>query len=338
VIHNDGNGHNVLVGSPSRTQREVTGLVDFGDLVEAPLVCEPAVAVAYAVFGDADPAAAACALVAGYDSARRLEDAELDALWTLAAVRLCASVCIAAERHGADAADDPYLYITETGAWDALARMREIHPRLALYRLRGACGRVPCPKGAETTAWLAAHPAEARQSGRRGPLARRRSSTSPSAARSSSLPPTRPTPARMTERLFGRMREAGAPAGIGRLRRGALIYATDAVRGRRRRAPGAAHRAPRDRRLRRARLSRVRAAGGPSPCGPRQRREARLRPDRHPRAHSPGAPVFYTLYGHLAAESLPGLTRGAPVARARASGGGLPSRSTATGRRTSTSR
>jgi Ser/Thr protein kinase RdoA (MazF antagonist) len=57
VIHNDANDHNLLVGPPTAApeERAVTGLLDFGDMVETWTVCELSVAVAYAVFGQADP-------------------------------------------------------------------------------------------------------------------------------------------------------------------------------------------------------------------------------------------------------------------------------------------
>jgi 4-aminobutyrate aminotransferase-like enzyme/Ser/Thr protein kinase RdoA (MazF antagonist) len=313
VIHNDGNEHNVLVGPPSRPAREVAGLVDFGDMVEAPLVCEPAVAAAYAAFGHADPAAAACALVAGYDRERALEDAELEALWTLAAVRLCASVGIAAERHGADAAD-PYLYVTESGAWETLARMREIHPRLAHYRLRDACGRVPCPRGAETAAWLAAH------AGELGPVLDRDLSRAAVLDVSVGSPvfesPADATDtARMTERLFGLVREAGAPAGIGRYDEARLIYATDAYA-----AAGGEH--PERRTVHLAIDVFVEAGSpvyAPLPGRVHAAHDNAQRLDYGPTVileHAlPDAPVFYTLYGHLAPESLTGLRPGAPVAK-----------------------
>ena len=313
VIHNDGNEHNVLVGPPALRARQACGLLDFGDMVEAPLVCEPAVAVAYAVFGHADPAAAACALVSGYDAERRLEDAELETLWTLAAMRLCASVCIAADRRRADAGD-PYLYVSEASAWEALARMREIHPRLVRYRLRGACGRVPCPRGAEAAAWLSAH---ARELGRVVDADLSRAEIFDVSVGS----PVFETPAdatdtsRMTERLFGRMRAAGAPAGIGRYDEARLIYATDAFAG-----PGGEH--P-ERRTVHLAIDVFVEAGSPvyAPLGGRvySARDNAGRLDYGPTIvleHTPpGAPVFYTLYGHLSPDSLDGVAPGAPVAR-----------------------
>jgi 4-aminobutyrate aminotransferase-like enzyme/Ser/Thr protein kinase RdoA (MazF antagonist) len=314
VIHNDANEHNVLVGPPALRARVACGLLDFGDMVEAPLVCEAAVAVAYGVFGHADPAAAACAIVSGYDAARRLEDAELEALWTLAAIRLCASVCIAAERRGADA-QDPYLYVSEAPAWEALARMREIHPRLARYRLRAACGRVPCPRGAEAAAWLASR-AKA-ELGRvvDADLSRAEIFDLSVGSPVFETPADATDTARMTERLFGRMRESGAPAGIGRYDEARLIYATDAFAG-----AGGEH--PERRTVHLA--IDVFVAPGSSVYAPLAGRVHAARDNAERLDYGPtvilehaaaGAPVFYTLYGHLSPESLDGLAPGRPVAK-----------------------
>ena len=61
VIHGDANDHNVLA-EPDR----MTGLLDFGDMVHSAIVCDLAVALAYAMLGERDPLAAAGAVIRGY--------------------------------------------------------------------------------------------------------------------------------------------------------------------------------------------------------------------------------------------------------------------------------
>ena len=58
VIHNDANDYNVLVGPPTASpgDRPITGILDFGDMVETWTVCELSVAVAYAIVRPGRPA------------------------------------------------------------------------------------------------------------------------------------------------------------------------------------------------------------------------------------------------------------------------------------------
>ncbi len=151
VIHGDANDLNVLVDSRAR----VCGLLDFGDLVHSHVVAEPAVAAAYVVHGSDDPLTDVCHLVAGFHAQYPLAEAELDVLWDLVVAREFLSACHAAAQ-GAARPDDPYLTISEEPAWDALERMRDVHPRLARYRLRDACGMDPYPDGAAVRSFLQA--------------------------------------------------------------------------------------------------------------------------------------------------------------------------------------
>ena len=115
TIHNDANDHNVVVaddGGPLVRRRRVNGFVDFGDIVYSVTIADLAIAIAYAVFGTADPLSAAAAVVAGYRTSRALEDLELRVLFPLVKLRLCASVCIAAEQQPRRPADE-YLSVSQ---------------------------------------------------------------------------------------------------------------------------------------------------------------------------------------------------------------------------------
>ena len=67
--------------APRAHPREVSGLLDFGDMHHGLLVAEPAVAAAYALLGQEDPLAAAAAVVAGYHAAFPLEEEEIALLF-----------------------------------------------------------------------------------------------------------------------------------------------------------------------------------------------------------------------------------------------------------------
>ncbi len=317
VVHNDANDWNVLVGdpTPSPGDRAVAGLLDFGDMLETWTVHELAVALAYAMLGKGDPLAAAAPLAAGYHEVRPLSSDELAVIFPLAAMRLCVSVCLSAHRRTAEP-ENAYLQITDAPAWETLERLRAVPPRLAEYTLRDACGFPPCPLAPAVETWLRAH------GGALGPVVDRdlsRAIVFDLSVGSPELesPAAAADTAAMTEKIFRRMAETGAPAAIGRYDEARLVYQSEAFRGPQAEhpewrtvhlavdifaPPGAPVLAPLDGRVHSFRDNAERLDYGPTVI----------------LEHSPeGCPTFYTLYGHLTADSLEGLAVGRPIARGR---------------------
>ncbi len=276
VIHGDANDHNVLVGTPHAHPREVTGLLDFGDMHHGLLVAEPAVAAAYALLGQDDPLAAAAAVVAGYHAALPLEAEEIALLFALVGARLAVSVTNSAMRARA-AAGDPYVTVSEAPAWAALERLDRVHPRFAHYAFREACGLPPVPHGPALVSWL--ERAESGPRPRRGPaddaLPR------PRPRRRQPLPRRRPRGRRDRPADGARLRRdaaGGCRDRRGPLRRGARDLPVARLRaGESHRR--AAHGPPRDRPLRRAGHDGPRAAATASstssPTTPRRRTTGR---------------------------------------------------------------
>ena len=156
VIHGDANDYNVLVGGNGDLldhNQRVTGILDFGDMIYSYRVAEVAIAAAYALLDKHDPLATVMQVVGGYHAAYPLDETELVVLWDLICMRLCMSVCHAAHQRGLEP-DNVYLSISERPAWEALARLDVIHPRLAHYALRSACGLPPAPQTAGVVDWL----------------------------------------------------------------------------------------------------------------------------------------------------------------------------------------
>ncbi|HTO76357.1 MAG TPA: aminotransferase class III-fold pyridoxal phosphate-dependent enzyme [Thermoanaerobaculia bacterium] len=318
VIHNDGNDWNVLVGPPASEGPAVAGLLDFGDMLEAWTVCEPAVAIAYAWLCEPDPLAAAAAVVAGYHDAHPLGEDELAALFPLATSRLAVSVCLSAHRRTAEP-DNGYLLVTDAAAWETLERLADVSPNFAECRLRAACGFAPSRNAPAVEAWLASHRRQI------GPVVAADLSKavvfdlsvgspeleSPAAAADT---------AGMTEKIFGKMRAAGAPAAIGRYDEARLVYQSAAFRG-----PEGEH--PEMRTVHLA-VDIFLPPGAPvfAPLPGRVvgRRDNAARLDYGPTIileHAPeGAPIFHTLYGHLTRDSLEGLSPGQSVARGQTIG------------------
>jgi 4-aminobutyrate aminotransferase-like enzyme/Ser/Thr protein kinase RdoA (MazF antagonist) len=95
VIHNDVSRSNTLVDA--RGER-VVGILDFGDLVHAPLVDDVAVTVTEALLDAADPLGAALAVVEGYAGVEELRAEERALLFDLVAARLAMAAAISAWR------------------------------------------------------------------------------------------------------------------------------------------------------------------------------------------------------------------------------------------------
>jgi len=107
VIHSDFNPDNVLTHATEPD--EVAGVIDFGDMLEAPLVADVAIAASYLRPDEGDPLALIAEFVAGYASVTPLQPNELKILFELIRARLCASIVILYWRASFRDADDPYL-------------------------------------------------------------------------------------------------------------------------------------------------------------------------------------------------------------------------------------
>jgi len=157
VIHGDANDYNVLVSSDGdifTRHHSIAGILDLGDMVYSLRVADLAIAAAYALLDKADPLQAVAQVTAGYHAVNPLSEAEIAALWDLTCMRLCVSVCHAAHQRALQP-DNDYLSISEQPAWAALEKLAQIHPRLAKYMLRAACGVPAVPHAHAITSWLA---------------------------------------------------------------------------------------------------------------------------------------------------------------------------------------
>lgn len=312
VIHGDANDYNVLVDP--RAQR-VTGLLDFGDMVVSHTVNNVAVAMAYATLGKTDPMAAAARVLRGYQAVYPLTEDEVAALYGLMCLRLCLSVCVAAAQQ-AERPDNDYLGISQRPIRDALPKLAAIHPRLAHYLFRDACGLSPVPSTPRLIGWLRAN------AGRFAPLTGHDLRTTPvlgldlsvgSTLVSSDAANNAAEP--FTRRVFEAMREAGVAVAAGGYDEARLLYATDAY---------AAGPVTDERRTVHIGLDLTLPAGAPlhAPLDGVVHgvEDAAARLDYGPvvvlRHEVPGAEplIFYTLYGHLDREALGRLSPGQAIA------------------------
>ena len=139
VIHGDMSLDNVLYGEDLR----VSGIVDFGDMTHAPLVCDLAVAVADVLHGRDDAIEAAGALIGGYVLATPLEDDEAALLADLVAARLVTEVTVTAWRRDIYPDNAAYAASGEPGARSFLDAIEAMGIDAVARRFRQASHPLP---------------------------------------------------------------------------------------------------------------------------------------------------------------------------------------------------
>ncbi len=90
VVHADFNPHNLLT---DRGATEITGILDFGDMVRTPRICDLAVAASYQVDA-ADPLVTLCEVIAGWHSVLPLLPGEEALILDLVAMRMVTTVVL----------------------------------------------------------------------------------------------------------------------------------------------------------------------------------------------------------------------------------------------------
>jgi Ser/Thr protein kinase RdoA (MazF antagonist) len=140
VIHSDLNPDNVVIdgADPDR----VVGVIDFGDMLHAPLIVDVGIGCSYLRMPGGDPLRRIVPFVAGYHGVTPLRAEEVDILFELIQARLCASITILDWRASQERDDDHYLANRVDGEGSAghfLARLRDVPRGRALATLRAAC-------------------------------------------------------------------------------------------------------------------------------------------------------------------------------------------------------
>lgn len=133
-LHNDANDTNILVKGD-----QISGLIDFGDMVYSALINNLAIACTYAMMNHEKPLDVAVEIVKGYHEKYPLKEDELDILYYLIAARLCISVTQSAYNASLET-NNEHHFISEKPAWDLLFKLITINPLLAQDRFRKCCG------------------------------------------------------------------------------------------------------------------------------------------------------------------------------------------------------
>ena len=319
AIHNDLNDHNILVAAPEGSAwvgpaDRISGIVDFGDMLFGWRVADLAIAAAYAMLDSGDPLSVLAALVRGACTEITFTEAELDALFALACLRLAMSACIALDQQRARP-DNAYLGVSQESIRRTLPRLVAIPYTLATAVVRSAAGLEPIARAARVRAWLVE---------RRGELApilpvdmRAEPPVVLDLSVASSLiagDAGENAEPELTTRIAAMMRGAGARVAIGRYDEPRLLYT----------APFFVNpAAPAERRTIHIGLDVFADAGTPvhAPLEGVVHAFANnaVPQDYGPviilRHETPEGDAFFTLYGHLSRASLEGLAVGRRIAR-----------------------
>lgn len=125
IIHNDFNPHNILL-DPAKPN-EVVGIIDFGDMVHAPLVNDLAVALSYHLATE-NWAARTGAFLQGFLSARTLEPVEMELLPVLTRSRLAMSIIIGEWRSALFPENADYIMRNHASVWQGLLNISDLTP------------------------------------------------------------------------------------------------------------------------------------------------------------------------------------------------------------------
>ncbi len=137
AIYNDANEMNLFVSRRGEAW-EASGIIDFGDLIRGPRVCEPAIAMAYAMMGPGDPLARGATLAQAYHKVFPLSDEEISLLAPLVKQRLAVSVTNAAIQR-LESPQNTYLAISEAPAWRLLDYLDAIGDEVFEAAIQAAC-------------------------------------------------------------------------------------------------------------------------------------------------------------------------------------------------------
>ncbi len=132
VVHNDLNPSNILL-DPDDPDR-ISGLVDFGDLVETALVNDVAVAAAYQTAPEGDPLDGVLPFLSGYAAVRPLTVDEAALLPDLIATRMAMTLTVANWRAARYPENRTYLLRNTAGAASGLSRLAALDARAARDR------------------------------------------------------------------------------------------------------------------------------------------------------------------------------------------------------------
>lgn len=134
AIHNDLNDYNILVD-----RHQISGIIDFGDMVSAPRVCDIAITATYMMLGHDRPLKALTCFIEALHKTCPLTEDELSYLYPLIKMR-CVVSQISAALNRKSKPDDDYITISMVPVRRLLEQCAALPDAFVLAKLRMACG------------------------------------------------------------------------------------------------------------------------------------------------------------------------------------------------------
>ncbi|MFZ1469939.1 MAG: phosphotransferase [Paracoccaceae bacterium] len=138
VVHADFNPHNLLVDADAPDR--LTGILDFGDMVRTPRICDLAVAASYHLDGD-NPLTALQALIAGYTTRLPLTRDETALLYDLIIARMITTLTISAWRASLYPDNATYILRNAASARAGLSAFRALGRETVTRHIARAAGQ-----------------------------------------------------------------------------------------------------------------------------------------------------------------------------------------------------
>ena len=127
VIQNDANPQNVLVETDAPDR--ISGVIDYGDTVHAPVAQEVAVAIAYQSLGGSRPFRAAVEIARGFHEVMPLDEGEIALIPALVATRLAVTTVITAWRSALHPDNGTYIMRNDAVIGGNLASVSALYSR-----------------------------------------------------------------------------------------------------------------------------------------------------------------------------------------------------------------
>ncbi len=144
VIHGDLDANNTLTDSDQ--PGSIMGIIDFGDMLFAPLVAEVAIAAHDAGVANEDLIESICTVAAGFDSVLPLEEEEIDLVYDLVLARFAITATIIAWRKVMTPDQPDYIHESEEPCWVAVDNLLTTGRAQVRASLRRICLFPPyCP-------------------------------------------------------------------------------------------------------------------------------------------------------------------------------------------------